>query len=119
MNTLHETERLRVSRLTRYEDQLNSLISVILIKFLLHKHFNVMSVIQRTLYGRPFVEDMLWNGDFNISHSDRVVVCAMNPAGKIGVDVEQITTLDLTIVEHCLSEFELEQWKQPQRVQNS
>ncbi|MBP1996329.1 4'-phosphopantetheinyl transferase family protein [Paenibacillus eucommiae] len=114
LHTLQWQEQQRISRYMRFQDKLNSLISTILIKFLLYKHFNVLSVMEKTVYGRPFVEDPLWHGDFNISHSGCVIVCALTHSGRIGVDIEKINDMDPAVTEQCLSEIELLQWNQKQ-----
>ena len=66
-------------------------------KLLLRKGLNVLNSryslkdIKYNEYSRPFFFDTI---DFNISHSDKIVVCAIGENVKIGIDIEKIRTID-------------------------
>lgn len=47
----------------------------------------------RTPSGRPFLEGC--RVDWNISHTDGMVVCALSPTGRVGVDVERRAARDI------------------------
>ncbi len=57
-------------------------------------------------FGRPYVDQRV---DFNISHSDGCVVCALTTEGRIGIDIEKIKPIDFTDFEDCMSSV---QWKE-------
>lgn len=60
--------------------------------------------LQYTKYGRPFLPGA---PDFNISHSGHRVICAIAPYGRVGVDLEAIT--DVNIDDLCRV-FAPEEW---------
>jgi 4'-phosphopantetheinyl transferase len=53
--------------------------------------------------GRPFLEDCPL--DFNVSHSERYVVCAVSP-GRVGIDVESVTQRGPAFARRILSDEE-------------
>lgn len=54
--------------------------------------------------GKPYVEDL--DIEFNISHSGDMVVCAVDDK-SVGIDIEQVRPIDLTVAKHFCSEEEL------------
>ena len=42
-------------------------------------------------YNRPYIDGSI---DFNISHSDNHVVCALTESGRVGLDIEKIKPID-------------------------
>jgi 4'-phosphopantetheinyl transferase len=56
-------------------------------------------------FGRPFLEG---NVDFNISHSGSYVVCAFSTTSKIGIDLEEVRTIQIHDFKNLFSE---EEWK--------
>lgn len=50
-----------------------------------------LSVLRYNQYDRPFIPGSI---DFNISHSDTLVSCAINTSGSIGIDVERIKPIN-------------------------
>lgn len=61
--------------------------------------------VRKTEYGRPFFEAPF---DFNITHSDGLIVCAFSEQCRIGIDAEKIRPLDLNSVKSALSNAEWE-----------
>lgn len=60
--------------------------------------------------GRPFLSDAM-DIDFNISHTEGIVVCALREGGRVGIDVESVQSLEsfdyrlvFTETECCLME---------------
>jgi 4'-phosphopantetheinyl transferase len=58
-----------------------------------------------TDYGRPFLPDA---PDFNISHSDHRVACAVAGSGRVGIDLEAIRELD---IKDFKDQFSPEEWR--------
>lgn len=54
-------------------------------------------------YGKPYTVDL--NVEFNISHSGNMVVCAVDD-NPVGIDVEKIRPIDLTITKYICTEEE-------------
>jgi 4'-phosphopantetheinyl transferase len=61
--------------------------------------------LQYTKFGRPYF-DSLRNFDFNISHSGNMVVCAIIDEGRIGIDIEERTNIDIIDFEEQFSDTE-------------
>lgn len=61
-------------------------------------------VFYKNKYGKPFVKELPI--EFNISHSNDLVICAINDT-SIGVDIEKIRLVDLNIIEKVCCKDEL------------
>lgn len=55
-------------------------------------------------HGKPYAKDL--SIEFNISHSGDMVICAVDN-NPIGIDIEQIRPIDLTVAKRICSEEEL------------
>lgn len=55
-------------------------------------------------HGKPYVED--FDVEFNISHSGDMVVCAIDD-NPVGIDIEQIRPIDLTVAKRICTDEEL------------
>lgn len=53
--------------------------------------------------GKPFLPNI----NFNISHSDYLVICGLSKEGEIGVDIEKISAIDF---EDFISMFTVKEW---------
>jgi len=53
---------------------------------------------------KPFIHHSF---DFNIAHSGNMVVCALIKGGRIGIDIEEIRSLDVPLLEAIFTENEL------------
>jgi 4'-phosphopantetheinyl transferase len=62
--------------------------------------------------GRPYVNHDV---DFNISHTDGCVVCAVTSQGRLGIDIEKIKPIDFTDFKDCMSSV---QWEKIQESNN-
>lgn len=56
-------------------------------------------------YNRPYLEKL----DFNLSHSGRRIVIAVNLAGRVGIDIEKIRPVDLGLADICFTDEEKKQ----------
>ncbi len=56
-----------------------------------------------TAYGKPFLGDFI---DFSISHTLGCAMCALTNRGKIGLDIEAVTALNLSQFEKYFSKAE-------------
>lgn len=55
-------------------------------------------------YGKPYTENL--DAEFNISHSGNMVICAIDDK-LIGIDIEQIRPIDLTVAKRICTDEEL------------
>lgn len=100
------------------EDRLNSILGRLLIRFVLHHYYHCSGVIKQNTNGKLYVDHLLWKGDVSLSHSHSMIVCAVNPSGQVGVDVEKKREVNLAIVNEFLSEQEQEVLKANQSVED-
>lgn len=78
----------------RWQDRANHLLGQMLLTLgmLELNQKNYWNSLQYNRYGRPFFNTGV---DFNISHTDGYVVCALSPEYKVGVDIERIQQINL------------------------
>lgn len=90
-------KRDRIRRFYRDEDKLRCLLGDLLVRMLLVKRLGVVNdqlLPQLSDYGKPYFPDS--GIHFNISHAGDWVVCAIHDR-PVGVDVEQVIPIDLSI----------------------
>jgi len=88
--------RTRISRYRRWEDRQAGLFGKLLLAQGLRWCGYPREVLRNLVWdasGRPFLDCGM---DFNISHSGEYVVCALCPAGRIGIDIEEIRPVDIS-----------------------
>ena len=108
---LPDEERKRNSRFRRWQDQHAHLIGrLLLLKGLIARGFpsDVLHRIKISPYGKLLLEDKI---QFNLSHSQTGVVCAITDNGNIGVDMEAIRETDINSFFDYMNE---EEWKEIQ-----
>jgi len=101
--------RERILRYRFWEDRQRSLLGQVLARYAIMKNFKLTNdqiKINRNAYGKPFISG---TGGiyFNISHSGNWVVCIINTE-EVGVDVQEVKDMDLSIAEHFFSREEKE-----------
>ncbi|KKI89721.1 4-phosphopantetheinyl transferase [Bacillus sp. SA1-12] len=111
LNTLPDNERQRILRFHKLEDQQRTLLGHLAIRNLLQDKLTIpvhsLSII-RDQYGRPYLDPSHgFEIDFNLSHSGKWILTAMTAAGKIGVDVEEIKSIDLSVAKLCFTQEEM------------
>ncbi len=89
----------------RYQDLYGKLLLIIALNNLGYNRDYIKN-IKYTKYNRPFFIDNL---DFNISHSEKMVMCAISKTKRIGIDVEKIREIDMN---NFLDIMSKEQWEQ-------
>jgi 4'-phosphopantetheinyl transferase len=77
----------------RWEDTHAYVLGRNLLRHALGESGNSLSDIRYTTRGRPYIQGL---GDFNITHSGNLVVCAFAAHGRIGIDIEMHQTLDIS-----------------------
>jgi 4'-phosphopantetheinyl transferase len=61
-------------------------------------------VLRHSPYGRPY---LMHGPDFNLSHSEDWVVCALVPEGRVGVDLQSETQRDRARLRQVFTEHEI------------
>jgi 4'-phosphopantetheinyl transferase len=64
---------------------------------------NILSLIQYTEYKRPYLPVDI---DFNVSHTDGLVICAFSNNNRVGVDIEKVTDIKIQDFESFFTEEE-------------
>lgn len=103
LDNLNGNDKEKILKYKKYEDSLRGLYGKLLLK-------NELKVKELNLsynqYGKPYIEDMK-NTHFNISHSGEWVVLAVDNV-PIGIDIQEITNIDLKIAKRFFSSEESE-----------
>lgn len=106
---LTKKKQLKIMRLHRYEDALRSLIADILLRTIVAEKVQISNkdiIFINNEYGKPFLK-MYDNFEFNISHSDEWVVCAIDNY-PVGIDVQKVLPIDLNIAKQFFTKIEYE-----------
>ncbi|MGV3610699.1 MAG: 4'-phosphopantetheinyl transferase family protein [Fluviicola sp.] len=93
LNCLPETVRREVTRYRSVDDRKSRLIARILVKKYLsdNKRKERWCIWKKGEHMKPYIE----NGPyFNISHSGKIVVVCFSEDAEVGVDIEEINTID-------------------------
>ena len=107
LDALPRWRRERVLRLHRDHDRKQSVAAWLLLRRCCRDVLGVPEVpaVAHTAGGKPFFPT-LPDVHFNLSHCPEAVACAISP-GPIGVDVEAVTSFDVEVARHVLSDAEL------------
>ena len=97
---LSDSEKNQASRYRQKKDRLLYCAGKILTKKLISDTFQTdlkKIILKKDKYNRPFLSyPKIKNFDFNISHSQNLLVLAIN-SSRVGIDVEKIREIDLDI----------------------
>jgi 4'-phosphopantetheinyl transferase len=112
LQKIPEGMREGIGKFRRWEDAHASLFGKLLLLHALagQNCEHAINDIAYTNFGRPYIPDM---PDFSISHSGHLVVCAVNPTGRIGIDVELHAPIQ--VAEFC-NQFSAEEWGNIQKA---
>lgn len=107
MNNISNTKRDTIERYIYKNDQLRSLLSDLLIRYIVINKFQLKNadlIFCKNAYGKPLLKNIP-NFHYNISHSGKWIVCAIH-SQQIGIDIEKIRYLDFNILLQSFSEHE-------------
>lgn len=112
LHTLPSDEKQRMLRFHKLVDQQRSLLGHLAIRNHLQAKLKIpahsLSIV-RDHHGRPYLDQS--HGieiDFNLSHSGEWILIGTTENGKIGVDVEKIHPIDLSVTKLCFSLEEMD-----------
>ncbi len=94
-------------RYRRWQDRASNLFSIVLLVEGLQKFgmdHRELENLKYTEYGRPYLPGTI---DFNISHSGNYAICAIGEGLRLGIDIEQVKSVDFSDFHDLMSE---EQW---------
>ncbi len=107
LSRVEPTKEVRLRRFVRQEDKLRGLFADLLIRDLIMQRTGLKNEeieFFTNQYGKPFLKGMD-DVQFNLSHSGNWVVAVIDDQ-KVGIDIEQIQSIDLDIAKHYFSESE-------------
>jgi len=111
MGVLSESEKRRIDSFKRKDDQVRNMLGRYLLRKILSKYLDIFpEKIELTSndYGKPiFSNDKFNNINFNVSYSGDWIVVVVSEHGKIGVDIEKIRPVNITISENCFAKEEI------------
>jgi 4'-phosphopantetheinyl transferase len=104
---LPSPQQQAISRLLRWQDRQKSLLGRMLLRRALSLPYgggglHTLSMLCQTERGRPFIPG---SPDFNLSHSDEIVVLAVCSRGQVGIDIETIRPIDVEQFLHLVPEL--------------
>lgn len=109
LSVVSEEKRQRVQRFYKYEDAQRTLMGDVLTRYLICSKLRIKNqelVFRENEYGKPFLTGN--HGiEYNISHAGKWVICGIDYL-PVGIDVEQIKPIDISIVDRFFSEREAE-----------
>ncbi len=103
---LTKKEKEKLAKYQQKKDKENFLIARFLLKNFIAQKNNIKIkdiIINTDNCNRPYLCKPALSWDFNISHSGAWVVMALSNESKVGIDVEKIKTLDLTLSQNYFS----------------
>lgn len=106
---------VRINKIKRLKDRIPHLVGDILVRYLIHIKLGIPNDRIEFKYnenGKPSFLNFE-NFHFNLSHSGEYVVCAIDDC-DIGIDVEKIKEIDLSIVRVVFTDHEI--WKLEKEV---
>jgi 4'-phosphopantetheinyl transferase len=107
--------RERTMRYRRWQDQHAHVLGKLLLqKGLVQKGYDstMLSEIQYTAENRPYLNN---NIDFNISHTGNYVVCALSNDTTLGIDIEEVKTIDFNDFKNTMNP---DQWQEINTAQD-
>lgn len=102
-----EEKRARINKFYHWQDAQRTLLGYSMISYLLTREFGLEKekiCFHFDEYGKPRIEEK--EVFFNLSHAGEWIVCGISHK-IIGVDVEQITAIDLTLAERFFAPVEV------------
>jgi 4'-phosphopantetheinyl transferase len=108
LNIVSPEKRQRIQRFKRKEDIVRALIGDILARYTISNAtgFSLEELIfTKNAYGKPLLKYPTEDIHFNISHSGKWVVCAIDER-PLGIDIEKIKTVEFDIAKRFFSEQE-------------
>lgn len=96
----------KINKFLHFEDAQRGLVADLLIRYIIAKKGMTNGECQFKIngFGKPFLMNFP-NFEFNLSHSEEWVVCAIDTA-PVGIDVEAIKPIDLQVANHFFTEKE-------------
>ena len=108
ISIMSEETRQRVQKFKKEDDKKRTIAGEMLARKAIAERYSISEndiVILRDEKGKPYAKDL--DVHFNISHSENMVVCAV--ADKpVGIDIEQIKPVNLSIAKRICNDLELE-----------
>lgn len=97
LSRISEPRRLNAIKKKRISDQIQAIITELLVKYILQEIYKINTTELKFFkgkYGKPFVNLPI---QFNISHSGNIIIAAFSETSEIGIDIEQVKQIPIEI----------------------
>ncbi|WP_271728658.1 4'-phosphopantetheinyl transferase family protein [Aquimarina algiphila] len=109
INTIPEKLKNKINAFRRWQDKQTSLLGLLLLRHGISRFSDSqddpLHLLKYNSYGKPFLDIDL---DFNISHSGDFTFCIISNDNKVGIDIEKIRDIDVTILK---SQMTVTEWE--------
>lgn len=109
LNSVTPTVLETALRFHKKEDCFRSILGKLLVCHYFRKNKSELLLFEKNSFNRPYV---IGGCDFNISHSGNYVICAFSDESRVGVDIEEIVSLNVHDFDHIFHAEELKAIKQ-------
>jgi 4'-phosphopantetheinyl transferase len=109
LSVIDKEKRERLLKFVFWQDMHRSLFADLLVRKIIMDSFDLENEnisFKENEFGKPYIESIN-NFHFNVSHSGDWIVCAIDNK-PVGIDIEEISTIDLDISKNFFSEKEHE-----------
>ena len=110
-NVLSDEERGRIKRFKYKKDRESRIISRFLLRKILSASLKTEASKIKLIndkYDKPvLIYPKIKNFHFNVSHSGEYIVMTVNKKGRVGIDIEKIKSIDLSVSESCFTKNEI------------
>lgn len=107
MDVISEERKKRVNRYRNLADKKRCMLAEVLLRYVLYQHYQIEDIsFGYNEFGKPFLQGHE-NIFFNLSHSGEWVLCGIGDS-PLGIDVEQMRTINLNLAKRFFHEKEYE-----------
>lgn len=96
MSQMPEEIKMKINRFYHWQDALRCLAGNVLVMQAFRRFTETGNILHHLVtneFGKPALKGLQYN--FNVSHSEELVICAVNTEGAIGVDAENIRPINV------------------------
>lgn len=118
-NLLDKDQKQKVHKSKRMENKFQLLLSNLLNKYVLMNQYglSISNInIMKELYGKPYILNKYVN--FNISHAAKIVIAAYSQYEEIGIDIEQINSIEFDAFRNVFLDYEFNEILKQENIES-
>ena len=108
---LSAAEKIKAKKIARIEDVESFVLGRYLLRNVLSQYLDNVPgeiIINLNKYGKPCLDDKKLKYNFSLSHAGEWIILALSEGGAVGVDIEKIKTIDLSIAKEFFLQPEID-----------